>query len=344
MRVLPILNQSPRTWFASGFLIAVLLFVGLIALSVYEERRSIAQRKATGLGAVAADWKPLSLWKQRSLGGVIGGLVGGVPGMSRSSYGFAMASADTAEPASDRQIIRTANMSIIARRPSDVLDRIRAMSEGMGGFVVRSNLSGMRDAARSANIEVRLPAARLDEARAEVRKLAVAVEADTTEARDVTHQYVDQQAHLRNLRAQEVQYLAILKRAGSVKDVLNVTEKLTETRGASEALEAEIKSMEREVAMSLLAVSVVAEQEAQVLGIRWRPLYQIKLSLRSALEGIADYATSMVSLVMYVPVILLWVLTAFVIAKLGWKLLRALARVFFPNVRLPGRGETAAAG
>jgi hypothetical protein len=255
-----------------------------------------------------------------------------------------MASPDAAESASDRQIIRTANMSIIARQPSDVLDRIRAMSEDMGGFVVKSNLSGMRDAARSANIEVRVPAARLDEARVEVRKLAVAVEADTTAARDVTHHYVDQQAHLRNLRAQEEQYLAILKRAGSVKDVLNVTEKLTETRGAIETLEAEIKSMEREVAMSLLAVSVVAEQEAQVLGIRWRPLYQIKLSVRSALEGIADYAASMVSLVMYAPVILLWVLTAFVIAKLGWKLLRALARLFFPNVRLPGRGETAEAG
>jgi hypothetical protein len=50
------------------------------------------------------------------------------------------------------------------------------------------------------------------------------------EAEDVTRQYVDEQAHLRNLRAQEAQYLTILKQAKTVKDTLDISEKLNAVR------------------------------------------------------------------------------------------------------------------
>jgi len=63
---------------------------------------------------------------------------------------------------------------------------------------------------------MRIPAKHLDEARAQVRAIAKAVEEDTIEARDVTREYVDQEAKLRDFRAEEAQYLAILKRATAV--------------------------------------------------------------------------------------------------------------------------------
>ena len=52
-----------------------------------------------------------------------------------------------------------------------------------------------------------------DEARSQVRGIAKTVEQDTVEVRDVTREYVNQEATLRNSRAEEAQYLAILKRA-----------------------------------------------------------------------------------------------------------------------------------
>jgi Domain of unknown function (DUF4349) len=56
---------------------------------------------------------------------------------------------------------------------------------------------------------MRIPAAHFDEARAEVRKIAKTVEQDTIEAHDVTRESLNQEAALRNARAEEAQYLAI---------------------------------------------------------------------------------------------------------------------------------------
>ena len=56
----------------------------------------------------------------------------------------------------------------------------------------------------------------IEEARSEIRKLGLRVEADRLEAQDVTKDYADREARLRNLRAQEAQYLGILKQADSI--------------------------------------------------------------------------------------------------------------------------------
>ena len=62
-------------------------------------------------------------------------------------------------------------------------------------------------------LTIRVPAARFEEARAEIRKLGLRVESEKIDAQDVTRQYVDQDASIRNLRAEEAQYLTILKQA-----------------------------------------------------------------------------------------------------------------------------------
>ena len=83
----------------------------------------------------------------------------------------------------------------------------------------------------------------LRQARAEIRKLGVRVESEKVEAQDVTRHYVDQDASIRNLRAEEAQYLAILKQAGTVKDMLLVTDKLSEVRGQIEQQQAEFNAL-----------------------------------------------------------------------------------------------------
>jgi hypothetical protein len=45
---------------------------------------------------------------------------------------------------------------------------------------------------------------------------------------------------------------------------------------------------------------------------------------------LADYATTMFSLVLYLPAILLWLATILVGAALGWKTVRLGLRVLFP--------------
>ena len=82
---------------------------------------------------------------------------------------------------------------------------------------MKSQTNGAQDAT-NATLTIRVPVASVAEVEAEIHKLSLRVESEQMEAEDVTRQYVDQQARLRNLRAQETQYLTILKQAKTVKD------------------------------------------------------------------------------------------------------------------------------
>jgi hypothetical protein len=140
---------------------------------------------------------------------------------------------------------------------------------------------------------------------------------------------VDDEAGLRNLRAEETQYLAILKQARTVKDTLAVSDELSEVRGEIEQQQAEFDTLSKQVETVAIAVSLQAEAEAQVFGLQWRPLYQIKLALRDGLDGLGDYATTMTSIIFYIPALLLWLATILLGIVVGWKILRWGSRRFF---------------
>ena len=143
---------------------------------------------------------------------------------------------------------------------------------------------------QAASLEIRVPAERLEEARAEIRKLGLRVESERVEAEDVTRQYVDLDARLRNLRSEEAQYLSIMKRASTVKDTLAVSEKLSEVRGQIEEQQAEVQALSRQVETVAINVSLHADAEAQASGLHWRPLYQLKLAMRGGLNSFGNYA------------------------------------------------------
>jgi hypothetical protein len=228
----------------------------------------------------------------------------------------------------DRKMVRNSSMDLVVQNPPEAAEKIRELAEQMGGFLASSQVSGATNAGR-ASLTICVPAARFEEARAEIRKLGLRVESEKVEAQDVTRQFVDQEANLRNLRAEEAQYLAILKQAYTVNDTLAVSDKLSEVRGQIEQQQAEFDALSRQTETVAIAVSLRAEAEAQVFGLRWRPLHQVKLALRDGLDAMADYAVAMTSFVFYLPAVLLWLGTIVAGATAGWKVFRWVARVFF---------------
>jgi hypothetical protein len=70
--------------------------------------------------------------------------------------------------------------------------------------------------------------------------------------------------------------------------------------------------------------------EAQVFGIRWRPLFKAKLSLRGALSTMADYGDSIVELFLNFHVIAMWGFTIVALLKVVWIVLRRILLLFFP--------------
>ncbi len=194
-----------------------------------------------------------------------------------------------------------------------------------------SNIDSSVDDGERA-VTLRVPTLRFEETSREIKRLATRVEKEKAEANDVTKDYVDREARLHNLRAQEKQYLSILNHATSIKDTLEISEKLGEVRGQIEQQQAEFVALAKQVETVALAVSLRAEADAQVFGIHWRPLYQLKLGARDGLESLADYVASMSTALFRLPAVLLWLATIIFAAAIGWRITRWAWRRFFRPV------------
>jgi hypothetical protein len=186
-------------------------------------------------------------------------------------------------------------------------------------------------------VTVRVPAVRLDQVISQIKNLATSVDRESVEVRDVTREYIDLDARLRNAQAEEAQYLLILKRATTIKDTLDVTEKLSDVRGRIEQMQAEMKFLTAQIDMSTLEISLHAEADAAVGGIHWRPLRQAKIAVSEMVSGLTDWVDSVIAFFINLPLIAVWFLSIVTLVVVAIRILRFLWRRFGPKQswRLP---------
>jgi len=317
--------KGPRTYYVVALLIA--LIWAAIAIPGLKRSRSAAvpaqsvtqsnvaqsevDYRAYSAGArySQATWKPpISAFVQKA--GVTGEQV--------------MAPNAAPDAAAGRRIVRIASMEIVAEHPREIADRIAEIAEKMGGYLVSADGGGQ--SASTAHVTVRVPAAQFEEARTEIRELGVRVEGEKFDAQDVTRQYVDQEATIRNLQAEELQYLAILNRANDVNSMLMVAGKLSEVRGQIEKLQAEANSSVQQAETVSIAIALRTEAAPQVSGVDWRPLHELRAAANDGFSSVVAYAATMISVLFYLPAALLWTGTIFITAVLGWRFVHWLRR------------------
>lgn len=231
---------------------------------------------------------------------------------------------DAIDASDGRSIIRTASIDMVVQHPAEVAQRITELAEKLGGYLVSADGGGQN--ATSGTLVVRVPVTEFEEARAEIRKMGLRVETEKFEARDVTQEHVNQEASIRNLRAEEQQYLAILQQAHTVNDMIFVSQKLSEVRGMIEKQEAEFNSMSHQAETVAIAVSVRTEGEEQVFGLNWHPLYELKKAAADALAEVINYGMVIATIALYLPALLLWTGTVFFALIFGWRTIRWVQR------------------
>jgi Domain of unknown function (DUF4349) len=229
---------------------------------------------------------------------------------------------------SDRKIVRTGSMELTVTSPVEAAEKIRAFAEAAGGYVESAQISSSQDSP-TASMTVRVPASRLEDAKVQLRKLAARVDSERTDAQDVTKQYVDLEARIHNLRAEESQYLVIMKSAAKVQDMLDVSEHLSQVRGEIEEAQAEFQTLSKQVEMVALSISLRVPPPPETFAFTWQPMRRIRMAVRDTLEGLADYGLNMLSTILYLPVLLLWAGTILLGIVLAWRVVRYTGRRFF---------------
>jgi hypothetical protein len=155
----------------------------------------------------------------------------------------------------DRSLILTANLSFRAQDPWATADKVRAIAAALGGDLLGLSQTGSGDQ-RSALVTFRVPSSRFDDALGQLKQLDGEVVTSNVDAKDVTDQFVDLQARLVALKAQEQQYLTLLSRATTVDEILKVQNALVSTRTQIEQIQGQVNSLKTRIDFSTITMSI----------------------------------------------------------------------------------------
>ncbi len=137
----------------------------------------------------------------------------------------------------------------------DSLQEIEGKAAGLGGFVSDSYVNH-RERNRTASITLRVPVKEFNNLMTEVAKVGE-LETSSSSGQEVTRQYINLEARINNLTAQEERLLEILEMGETVEEVLMVERELQRIRGEIEVLTAEFNYLRNQVELSTIQVYLV---------------------------------------------------------------------------------------
>jgi hypothetical protein len=243
------------------------------------------------------------------------GLPAGAPPAPQES----LASGDAAKAAGQnpgsgastaRLVVKNAELSIVVKDVNAQIKAIQDMANTMGGFVVSANVYQTKASDGSpvpqAQIVVRVPQEKLDDALEQIRQGSVDVQSETRSGQDVTDQYVDLQSRLTAKQAAEQQLLKIMQSATKIQDVLDVYAQLQQVQSDIEVLKGQIKYTEQSAALSAITVNIVAEETVKPLEVGgWKPQGVARDAIQSLIffwQGFIDFMLRFILL--FLPVLI----------------------------------------
>lgn len=227
------------------------------------------------------------------------------------------------QAAQPRLIVRNASLSLVVTDVPAQVEAIAQIAKDYNGFIVSSNSTTFGNDTR-ANVVLRVESDKLDNAIGRLRAMAIEVRNLNVTGEDVTAEFVDLDAQLKNLESAEAQLKKIMEQTEKSEDVLAVFKEITAIRGQIDQIKGRMKYLSQSAALATVSVELIPDAAAQpVEPPAWRPggtLNRAVEALIRSLQGLVDIA---IYLGIAVLPILLLLIAPFVL--LFW-LLRRISR------------------
>lgn len=223
----------------------------------------------------------------------------------------------------EHKIIYQAQVELAVEDFSGVGDEVARLARQFGAYVADSNLSGSTGENRHGVWKIRVPVARFEEFVTAAKGLGELVRASTT-SQDVSEEYYDVDARIRNKTKQEERLIALLEeRPGKLEDVIAIERELSRVREELERMQGRLRFLTDRTSLTTVELSVAEihnyePAQAATLATRLRrSLEQSATALQSSGEALLVAAAGVVP---WLPVVALGVSLAYFLVR--WPLRR----------------------
>jgi hypothetical protein len=168
----------------------------------------------------------------------------------------------------DRMLVWKAQLSLQVWSVSNAVSEVTALVERQGGFIEQKSDRGER----SASVTLRVPAKTFKTALASLEVLGT-VTYRNVEGEDVTEQYIDVEARLKNKIVLRDRLKQLLEKATDVKDVLAIETELNRVQGDIDSMEGRMKALKGQVEYATVALSLERKPILGPLGYLFKGLW-----------------------------------------------------------------------
>ncbi len=212
-----------------------------------------------------------------------------------------------------QMIIMNANLEIAVDDPGAAMSAIQKMATDMGGFTVSSNIYKTQTAAGievpAANLTVRVPAEKLNEALDKIKALTGdPVKYTLTEnisGQDVTQEYTDLKSRLRNLEEANAKLSELYDTASKTEEALAIYQQKMQVTEQIEVIKGQMQYFEQSAAKSAITVQIVAKESiAPITVAGWTP----KGVARDAVQALIDFGKGLVNFLIWFGILVIPIL------------------------------------
>lgn len=184
----------------------------------------------------------------------------------------------------NKKIIKEGDISFETTNVAKTRKQILTSLKQLGGYAENDSETVNGDENRKEYVlDIRIPAANFDAFLNSVSGSAVKIDQKNIRIKDVTTEFIDTKARLNNKLELEKRYVNLLNRAGKMRDLLDIEEKLTEIRSDIESTQSQLNYLSKQVAYSSLNITFYTTQPTQV-NARNGFGYKLKIALSNGFD------------------------------------------------------------